>query len=208
MIGWKFRRLAPLEQYWINLSLFAGTLAVWRSNNLRALERGIRRSEVRFLMGHSKFFSLSRARDKMKKNHLFLFLYRAQKLTISLISIYKHYAIDIADPSSTQDASHMNFVTDLAHRGVSVTSWYSIGARNPKVWGSIPHGVLRIFSLSHVCDKTKINIFLNLPNVIALPEHPVYKCLHHRFVNIFIHLFRFEALMCPLTKVKYSLLNV
>ena len=133
MIGWKFRRLAPLEQYWINLSLFAGTLAVWRSNNLRALERGIRRSEVRFLMGHSEFFSLSRARDKMKKNHLFLFLYRAQKLTISLISIYKHYAIDIADPSSTQDASHMNFVTDLAHRGVSVTSWYSIGARNPKV---------------------------------------------------------------------------
>ena len=158
--------------------------------------------------GVLRIFSLSRACDKMKKNHLFLFLYRAQKLTISLISIYKHYAIDIADPSSTQDASHMNFVTDLAHRGVSVTSWYSIGARNPKVWRSIPHGVLRIFSLSHVCDKTKINIFLNLPNVIALPEHPVYKCLHHRFVNIFSHLFRFEALMCPLTKVKYSLLNV
>ena len=83
--------------------------------------------------GALRIFSLSRARDKMKKNHLFLFLYRAQKLTISLISIYKHYAIDIADPSSTQDASHMNFVTDLAHRGVSVASWYSIGARNPKV---------------------------------------------------------------------------
>ena len=53
------------------------------------------------------------------------------KLTISLIYIYKHYAIDVADPSSMQDACHMNFVIELAHRGVSVTQ--SIGARNPKV---------------------------------------------------------------------------
>ena len=29
--------------------------------------------------------------------------------------IYKHDAIDIADPSSMQDACHMNFVRDLAH---------------------------------------------------------------------------------------------
>ena len=34
--------------------------------------------------------------------------------------IYKHYAIDIADPSSMQDACHMSFVIDLAHHGVSV----------------------------------------------------------------------------------------
>ena len=34
--------------------------------------------------------------------------------------IYKHYAIDIVDPSSMQDACHMNFVIDLAHHGVSV----------------------------------------------------------------------------------------
>ena len=40
-----------------------------------------------------------------------------------LISIYKHYAIDIADPCSMQDARHMNFVTDLAHHGVSVAQW-------------------------------------------------------------------------------------
>ena len=31
-------------------------------------------------------------------------------------SIYKHDAIDIADPSSMQDACHMNFVIALAHR--------------------------------------------------------------------------------------------
>ena len=28
-----------------------------------------------------------------------------------------------ADPSSMQDACHMNFVIDLAHRGVSVAQW-------------------------------------------------------------------------------------
>ena len=37
--------------------------------------------------------------------------------------IYKHYAIDIVDPSSMQDACHMNFVIDLAHHGVSVAQW-------------------------------------------------------------------------------------
>ena len=31
-----------------------------------------------------------------------------------------HYAIDIADPSSMQDACQVNFVTNLANRGVSV----------------------------------------------------------------------------------------
>ena len=47
----------------------------------------------------------------------------SSKLTISLISIYKHYAIDIADPNSMQDACHINFVIDLAHLGVSVAQW-------------------------------------------------------------------------------------
>ena len=59
-----------------------------------------------------RIFSLSHACDKT-----------SSKLTISLISIYKHYAIDIANPSSMQDASHMNFEINLAHRGVSVAQW-------------------------------------------------------------------------------------
>ena len=42
---------------------------------------------------------------------------------ISFISIYKHYAINIADPSSMQDACKMNFVIDLTHCGVSVAQW-------------------------------------------------------------------------------------
>ena len=42
------------------------------------------------------------------------------KLTISLISIFKQYAINIADPSNMQDACHKDFIIDLAHHGVSV----------------------------------------------------------------------------------------
>ena len=57
-----------------------------------------------------------------RKKSLFISLPNS-KLTISLIYIYKHYAIDVADPSSMQDACHMNFVIELAHRGVSVTQW-------------------------------------------------------------------------------------
>ena len=40
----------------------------------------------------------------------------------------------MADPGSMQNASHVNlFVIDLAHRGVSVAQWKTIGARNPTV---------------------------------------------------------------------------
>ena len=45
------------------------------------------------------FFVSSRARDKEK-------------------ILSPHDAIEIADPSSMQDACHMNFVIDLAHRRV------------------------------------------------------------------------------------------
>ena len=39
----------------------------------------------------------------------------------------------------------MNFVIDLAHRGVSVAQWQSIKARNPEVWSSIPHWDSQLF---------------------------------------------------------------
>ena len=81
----------------------------------------------------------------------------SSKLTISLISIYKHYAVDIADPSSMQVACHMNFVIDLAHRGGSVVehrSTESKGLRFDSLWGLI------IVSLSHARDETKKHFFL------------------------------------------------
>ena len=64
-----------------------------------------------------------------------------------------------ADPSSMQEACHMNFIIDLTDCRVSVAQWLehqspeSEGLRFDSLWG------LRIFSLSHARDKTK-NIFL------------------------------------------------
>ena len=65
--------------------------------------------------------SLSHARDKTK-NHLSQFFIELK--TYQLYYLYqKHYAIDIADPSSMQDACYKNFVIDLAHRRVFVAQW-------------------------------------------------------------------------------------
>ena len=66
-------------------------------------------------------FPLSHARDKTKK-YFSLFLYRAQNLP-SLFSIYKHDVSDIADPSSMQDASHINFF--LWYEGILATTPYT-----------------------------------------------------------------------------------
>ena len=94
--------------------------SLWLSG--RASERRIWRSEVGFLMGTQNFFIFFHLGPMLVtrwKTSFFISL-PSSKLTISLISIYKHNAIDIADPSSMQDTCHTNFVIDLAHRGVSV----------------------------------------------------------------------------------------
>ena len=75
------------------------------------------------------YFVLSRAWDKNRTSDLriprsdaLLLSHRDPTVSdvynefISLISIYKYYAIDIADPGSMRDACHI----DLAHLGVSV----------------------------------------------------------------------------------------
>ena len=78
---------------------------------------------------------------------------------LSLIFIYKHDSIDIADPCSMQDACQMNLVIDLAHRRVPVIQWYehrsaeSDGLRFDSSWGA------KIFSLSNARERMK-NIFL------------------------------------------------
>ena len=63
-------------------------------------------------------FSLSHACDNMK--NIFLYFFTALKTFLLSYSIYKHDTIKIADPSSMQDACHMNFVINLAHCRVSV----------------------------------------------------------------------------------------
>ena len=79
----------------------------------------------------------------------------SSKLTISLISIYKLYTINIADPSSMQDTCHMNFVIDLTHHGVSVAQWLEY--QSAEIWRSEVRFLMgnQNFSLSHTHDKEK-----------------------------------------------------
>ena len=75
--------------------------------------------------GWNKETILSPHEESLTKFFFFFFFISllSSKLTISLISIYKCYTINIADHSSMQDACHMNFVIDLAHCGLSVAKW-------------------------------------------------------------------------------------
>ena len=68
-------------------------------------------------MGTQNFY-LSHAHDKTK--NIFLCFFTELKTYHLSYFTYKHGAIDIADPSSMQDACHMNFVIDHAHRRVSM----------------------------------------------------------------------------------------
>ena len=69
----------------------------------------------------AKWWEARHARDKTK--NIFLYFFTKLKTYYLSYSIPKHDAIDIADPSSMQDACYVNFVTDLAHRRVSVAQW-------------------------------------------------------------------------------------
>ena len=90
-------------------------------------------------------------------------------ILLSLILFTKHDAIDVADPSSLQDACHMNFAIDLAHcilcsSVVEHRSAESVGLRFDSLWK------VRNVSLSHARDKTK-KIYLS-PNQLGV-GHPI-----------------------------------
>ena len=122
------------------------------------------------------FSVLARAWDKEKNSESpwgLLYFFTELKTYHLPYFYHKHYAIDNADPSSMQDACHMNFVIKLADRGVcgSVVEHRSVeseGLRFDSSWR------LRIFSLSHARDKTKKHLFLflyqgqNLPSPLFL----------------------------------------
>ena len=73
--------------------------------------------------------------------------------------VTKHDAKDVADPSSMQDACQMTFIMGLTHHRVSAAQWKSIRARNPKVWGTIPHKDSEFFLVPRSWQDEK-NIFL------------------------------------------------
>ena len=55
-------------------------------------------------------------------------------------------------------------ITDLAERRVSVAQWKSIGARNPKVGGSILHGDSECFLCSTLETRRKTSFCISLPS--------------------------------------------
>ena len=65
-------------------------------------------------------YSFSLARDK--KKNIFYFFPELKTYHISY-SIYKHDAIDVANPGSMRDACRMNFLIDFADHRVSVAQW-------------------------------------------------------------------------------------
>ena len=71
----------------------------------------------------AKPYQMQNVMTETRRKTSFVISLLSSKLTISIISIYKHYAIDIANSSRMQDAFHMNFVIELAHRGVSGAQW-------------------------------------------------------------------------------------
>ena len=131
-------------------------MAQWLEHR-SADSEGLRFDSLRGL----RMFSLSHSRDK-KKKHLSPFLYRAKNLPslLFLSTNITHYAFDITDPSSMQDACHMNFVVDLAHRGFSVVQWLEHRSADSEGLRFDSSRGLRIFSLSHACHKTKKHLSL------------------------------------------------
>ena len=72
---------------------------------------------------------------------------------------------DIADTSSMQDACHINFVIDLAHRGISVAHWLEHrSAESPKVRDSIPHRNSEFFLCPTLVTRRKLLSLFSLPS--------------------------------------------
>ena len=108
------------------------------------------------LVGTQNFFPLSHARDEAKNS--FLCFFTELKNYHLSYSICEHDTIDIAGPSSMQDACHElrnrpRSPWNLCGSVVEHRSVESEGLRFVSSWG------IRIFSLSHACNKTN-NIFL------------------------------------------------
>ena len=126
-------------------------------------------------------FILSRAWDEEKilsphKESMFSsdvlssFLYRAQKLTFSLISIYKHYAYRYC--WSKQYSGRVSY--ELRNRPRSPESLCGSVVRasqrwNLKVWGSIRHGTQNFFFLPRSWQDE--NIFSTVYNKIILKKY-------------------------------------
>ena len=121
---------------------------------------------LNFIIIFKVYPKLPESRRKTLKTQVKLI--RAQNLPSLLLLSTNIVLSTLLIQGSMQDAFHMNFVTDLAHRGVSVAQWLSIGARNPKVWGSIPHGNWEFFLCPTLVTRRKKKTFSNERDVCVL----------------------------------------
>ena len=127
------------------------------SSVVRAPDPCYARSWVRFPSG-TQNFSLSHARDKLNIPS-FSFLSELKIYHFSFF-IITHGAVDIADPSSMQDACHNELSKyDLAcHESPSSSVVRAPDRCYGGSWVRFPSGTQN-FSLSHACDK------LNIPSL-------------------------------------------
>ena len=107
----------------------------------------------------------------------------SSKLTFSRSYIYNLYAFDIADPSSIQDACHMNFIIDLAHRRVSVAQWLEHRSTESEGFSK---GTQNFFFVLRSWQDEKTSFSISLPSSNHLkPYHPSYFYLHLFFYRCF-----------------------
>ena len=107
----------------------------------------------------------------------------AQNLPSLLFSVYKHYAINIADPNSIQDTCHMNFVIDLAHCHCLWLSGRALECRIRRSEIQFLIGTRNFFFVPHSWHNRK-KIFLHLQTRHLLLRHYImwmneWQNLHH-----------------------------
>ena len=106
----------------------------------------------------------------------------SSKLTFSRSYIYNLYAFDIADPSSIQDACHMNFIIDLAHRRVSVAQWLEHRSTESEGFSK---GTQNFFFVPRSWQDEKTSFSISLPSSkLTISRISIYISFYRCFESI------------------------
>ena len=132
--------------------------------------------------GNSEFFPCPTLVTRCKN----IFFYFFTKLNTYHLSYYihKYGAIDIADPSSIQDACHMNFVVDFIGTVESLTvesPWLSSRATKRGIWRSEIRFLMGTQNFSFVprsWQDAKISFSISLPSSkLSISLIPIFEYL-------------------------------
>ena len=111
------------------------------------------------------------------KTYIYLFLFTNMMLSTLLIL--------------TVNAGHVSYeLCNRPHSPVSVAQWSSSGARNPKVWGLIPHGESECFLCLMLVTRRKTSFYIlywaqNLPSLLFYLQTVVI--IYHSLICIRSH---------------------